>query len=117
MDLTEGHYCNPPLLWLKRLLPAASTVPAAAASTAVRLELAAAQAMATVAEYLNQFPTTPLPDCHHHLPTIPLPLVHINKLLFKVILLVRFAQVCNCGLHFSNIAKDSLKGLKSNSLK
>ena len=42
--------------------------------------------MATVAEYLNQFPTTPLPDCHHHLPTIPLPLVHINKLLFKVIL-------------------------------
>ena len=88
MDLTEGHYCNPPLLWLKRLLPAASTVPAPAAST-VRLELAAAQAMATVAEYLNQFPTTPLPDCHHHLPTIPLPLVHINKLLFKVILLVR----------------------------
>ena len=90
MDLTEGHYCNPPLLWLKRLLPAASTVPAPA-STAVQLELAEAQAMATVAEYLNQFPTTPLPDCHHHLPTIPLPLVHINKLLFKVILSIRSA--------------------------
>ena len=86
MDLTEGHYCNPPLLWLKRLLPATAQAPA------VRLELAAAQAMATVAEYLNQFPTTPLPDCHHHLPTIPLPLVHINKLLFKVILLVRFTE-------------------------
>ena len=73
MDLTEGHYCNPPLLWLKRLLPATAQAPAA--STAVRLELAAVQAMATVAEYLNQFPTTPLPNCYHYLSTIfnPIP--------------------------------------------
>ena len=89
MDLTEGHYCNPPLLWLKRLLPV--TAAQAPAASTVRLELAA-RAMATVAEYLNQFPTTPLPDCHHHLPTIPLPQVHINKLLFKFILPVHLVQ-------------------------
>ena len=26
-------------------------------------------------EYLNQFPTTPLPDCHNHPQTTPLPQV------------------------------------------
>ena len=36
---------------------------------------AAVLAAAAAMEYLNQFPTTPLPDCHSHPPTIPLPLV------------------------------------------
>ena len=65
MDLTDVLYCNRPLLQLKRLFLAA-----------VMVAVAVAAALAAAAmEYLNQFPTTPLPDCHSHPPTIPLPLV------------------------------------------
>jgi hypothetical protein len=53
----------------------------AAAAVLVMAAVVAAAALAAVAmEYLNQFPTTPLPDCHSHPPTIPLPLV-MNPLL------------------------------------
>ena len=39
------------------------------------------------------------------------------KTLKPPLIWVRWAQAPNCGLDFSNVAKGSLKGLKSNSIK